>query len=162
MAGGMKRNQNPHLLARAAHEHSEGANLYLLFAAEAGQTQKHQGTFTEPESRQTMVSRPQEVTCYRATKRGKFYSWPSQRKMGHVTRFGKAFASNHLASTCLAALETQRADSKHLTDTDLLPSNPCLSIYWSHPELISWVMGLEAHPVCSLGSMLGGLMASKN
>lgn len=51
MVGGMERNQSPHLLTRAAHEHSEEANLYLLFAADTEQTQKHQGTFTEPESR---------------------------------------------------------------------------------------------------------------
>lgn len=79
-----------------------------------------------------------------------------------MTRLEKAFISNHLASNALAALETQRADSKHLTDTDLLPSNPLLSVQRGHSELIARETGLEPHLACSQGSILGGLMASKN
>lgn len=70
-----------------------------------------------------------------------------------MTRVGKVFISKRPASNSLAALETQRAHKKHLTDMDLLPSNPCLSIQRSHPELITRVTGLDPHPVRSLGSM---------
>lgn len=50
---------------------------------------------------------------------------PGRGSWGCVTRFGKAFTSIHSASKSLAALETQSADSKHLTGTDLLLPIPC-------------------------------------
>lgn len=77
-----------------------------------------------------------------------------------MTRFGQAFASPHSASNSLVALETQRAENKHVTHTDR-PLISCWLVQRSHPELTDH-LGKQARPACSLGNKLGELMASIN
>lgn len=66
-------------------------------------------------------------TAAGGSKRNKKENLPLQmqpKKGGYVTRFGKAFTCTHSAFNSLAALQTQRANSEHLADTDLLPPIP--------------------------------------